>query len=411
MRAVSRASFGFVLIASVALALAACAPKKTKTVSPTAQPAASGSSSGSAVATQGKVLPAGQPVKVAVLLPLSGRLPQIGQQLMNASQLALFDLPQNSIELLIKDSGDTPEMAAQAMQQALAEGAQLALGPLFGNQVRSAANVARGGNVNLIAFSNDTRQLDGYSFLMGLTPTAQAERVVSYAVNQGFGQVAVLAPDTDFGRQAAQGAQSGAFSAGGQIVSTVFYPAQQLDITNEIRTLTGPYQALFLPDAHGRMLVLGSALASEGITPESTKLLGSTLWNNGALTGEPNLRGAWFPSVNPQTYNNFVARYQEAYGATPQPIAAVAFDAVTLAGYLTRQALSGQVNGATTTPGQWVGLDRNSILNPSGFRGADGIFRFQQNGAVQRGLAIMQIESGGFTIVAPAPNSFQAVTN
>lgn len=344
-------------------------------------------------------------------MPLSGRLPQIGQQLMNASQLALFDLPQNSLELLIKDSGDTPEMAAQAMQQALNEGAQLALGPLFGNQVRAAANVARGGNVNLVAFSNDVRQLDGYSFLMGLTPTAQAERVVSYAVGQGFGQVAILAPDTDFGRLAAQGAQSGASNAGGQVVSTVFYPAQQLDITNEIRALTGPYQALFLPDAHGRMLILGSTLASEGITPATTKLLGSTLWNNGALTAEPNLRGAWFPGVNPQTYNNFVARYQEAYGATPQPIAAVAFDAVTLAGYLARQALSGQVNAATTTPGQWVGLDRNSILNPSGFRGADGIFRFQQNGAVQRGLAIMQVDAGGFTMIAPAPNSFQAVTN
>ncbi len=410
MHAVSRASFSFVLLATAALALGACTPKQTKSVSSTAQPATSTTSSSTAT-TQGRVLPAGQPVKVAVLLPLSGRSPQIGQDLMNASQLALFDLPQNSVELLIKDSGDTPEMAAQAMQQALSEGAQLALGPLFGNQVRAAGNVARSGNVNLIAFSNDTRQLDGHSFLMGLTPAAQAERVVSYAVGQGFGQVAVLAPDTDFGLQAAQGAQTGASSAGGQVVSTVFYPAQQIDITNQIRAVTGSYQALFLPDAHGRMLILGSTLASEGITPETTKLLTSTLWNNGALANEPNLRGAWFPGVNPQAYNNFVARYREAYAATPKPIAAVTFDAVTLAGYLARQALSGQANATTATPGQWVGLDRNSILNPSGFRGADGIFRFQQNGAVQRGLAIMQIEAGGFTMVEPAPNSFQAVTN
>ncbi len=410
MRAVSRATFGFVMVATAALALAACQSKQTRSVSATAQPATTTATS-SATASQGRTLPAGQPVKVAVLLPLSGRLPQIGQQLMNASQLALFDLPQNSVELLVKDSGDTPEMAAQAMQQALSEGAQLALGPLFANQVRAAGNVARSGNVNLIAFSNDTRQLDGYTFLLGLTPAEQAERVVSYAVQQGFASVAVLAPDTDFGRLAAQGAQTGAAASGGQVVSTVFYPAQQLDIGNEIRSLGGPYQALFLPDAHGRMLVLGSALATEGITPETTKMLGSTLWNNGSLTSEPNLRGAWFPSVNPQTYNNFVARYQEAYAETPQPIAAVAFDAVTLAGYLARQALAGQVNAATTTPGQWVGLDRNSILNPSGFRGADGIFRFQQNGAVQRGLAIMQIEPEGFTVIAPAPSSFQTLTN
>ncbi|GAB5468911.1 MAG: penicillin-binding protein activator [Rhodospirillales bacterium] len=345
------------------------------------------------------------------MLPLSGRLPQIGQQLMNASQLALFDLPQNSIELLIKDSGDTPQSAALAMQQAVAEGAQLALGPLFGAQVRSASNVARSANINLVAFSNDLSQLDGNAFLLGITPDSQAERVASYAISQGYGQIAILAPDTDFGRLSVQGARAAAQSGGGQIVSTVFYPPQQLDITPQIASLVGPYQALLVPDAHGRMLVLGPSLMAAGITPETTKLLGSALWNNPSLLNEPSLQGAWFPGVNPQSFASFAGRYQEAYGAPPLPIASIAFDAVTLAGYLARRALAGEANAARATPGQWVGLDRNSLLDPSGFSGVDGIFRFQQNGAPQRGLAVMAIDPTGFAVVSPAPTSFQVLTN
>ncbi|MBC6417106.1 MAG: penicillin-binding protein activator [Rhodospirillales bacterium] len=435
MRAASRASLSLIFTACAALAFAACTPQKTRTVSTTAQATAASktadplldkitgktagkltSKGGTAPAVpQGRILPAGQPVKVAMLLPLSGRLPQIGEQLMNAAQLALFELPPNSLELLIEDAGDTPEMAAQAMQRALHEGAQLALGPLLARQVRPASNVARSGNVNLIAFSNDTRQLDGYAFSMGLTPAAQAERVVSYAVAQGYGQVAILAPDTDFGRQSAQGAQNGAVSAGGRIVSTVFYPAQQIDITESIRSLAGPYRALLLPDRHDRMSSLAPALGSEGITPATTRFLGSGLWHSNALLTEPNLQGSWFPTADPQTYNSFAARYREAYGSTPQPLAAMAFDAVTLAGYLARQIAgqtqARQARAATATPGQWVGLDRNSLLNPAGFSGVGGIFRFRTDGAAQRGLAILQIDPDGFSIAAPAPAAFPALTN
>ncbi len=408
MRSVTKASLGIAFLAAAVLALSACQPQQTRTVSPTAQAT---TPTPQAPTTQGRVLPAGEPVKVAVLLPLSGRLPQVGQQLMNASQLALFDLQQNSVELLIKDSGDTPQMAAQAMQQALAEGAQLALGPLFGSQIRSVSNVARTGNVNVISFSNDTRQLDGYAFLLGITPKSQAERVVSYAISQGYRDIAVLAPETDFGRQSLEGAQAAAARRGGQVVSSAFYAPEQLDVTGAIRTLTGPYQALLVPDAHGRMLILGPSLAAEGITPETVKLLGSSLWNNPALLAESNLQGAWFPGVNPQDFASFASNYQGAYGDYPLPIASVAFDAVTLAGYLARQALSGQVNAATTTPGQWVGLDRNSILSPNGYNGVDGIFRFSQDGSVQRGLAVLAIDAGGFMVVSPAPNSFDALTN
>ncbi|MEO1191589.1 MAG: penicillin-binding protein activator [Pseudomonadota bacterium] len=396
-------------MATVALALAACAPQQTRTTSATAQ--AVSTPAQAPVQTQGRLLPVGQPAKVAVLLPLTGRLPEIGQQLMNASQLALFDLPANSVELLIKDTGDTPQGAAVALQQAVAEGAQFAVGPLFGGQVRAASTVASQAQINLVAFSNDLSQRDGYAFFLGVTPTAQAQRVVSYAMQQGFTQVAVLAPDTPFGRLSVDGATAAAVANGGQIVSTVFYPPQELDLTAQIRALNPGYQALLVPDAHGRMLILGPSLVSEGITPTTTKLLGSALWNNPSLLTEPSLQGAWFPSSNPQSFNSFAGRYQEAYGAPPLPIAAVAYDAVNLAGYLAGQAQSGQADAALATPGQWVGLDRNSLLNPSGFRGVDGIFRFEQNGATQRGLAVLAIDPTGFAVVSPAPTSFQPLVN
>jgi branched-chain amino acid transport system substrate-binding protein len=48
-----------------------------------------------------------------------------------------------------------------------------------------------------------------------------------------------------------------------------------------------------------------------------------------------------------------------------------------------------------------------AITNPSGFVGVDGIFRFQPDGLVQRGLAVLEIQRQGTKTVSPAPETFE----
>jgi len=43
----------------------------------------------------------------------------------------------------------------------------------------------------------------------------------------------------------------------------------------------------------------------------------------------------------------------------------------------------------------------------NGFSGLDGIFRFRPDGLVQRGLAVLQVQRGGNTIIDPPPQTFQ----
>jgi branched-chain amino acid transport system substrate-binding protein len=52
-------------------------------------------------------------------------------------------------------------------------------------------------------------------------------------------------------------------------------------------------------------------------------------------------------------------------------------------------------------------FSREAILNPRGFVGVDGLFRFTTGGLVQRGLAILEVEPHGNAVVSPAPQSFE----
>ena len=73
-------------------------------------------------------------------------------------------------------------------------------------------------------------------------------------------------------------------------------------------------------------------------------------------------------------------------------MATLAYDSVSLAAALAR----------TQGPRRY---SEETLTNPTGFNGADGVFRFKPDGSNERGLAIVQISNGTTTVISPAPRS------
>ena len=90
---------------------------------------------------------------VAILLPLSGKLAEIGKPMLKAAQLSL-SVPGSPI-LIIKDTGGTQEGAAQAARDAITEGARIILGPVTSPETARVAPIARRAGIPVLAFTND----------------------------------------------------------------------------------------------------------------------------------------------------------------------------------------------------------------------------------------------------------------
>ena len=97
-------------------------------------------------------------VKVGLILPLSaaGNAGVAAQSMKNAAEMALAEFQNPNIQLLIKDDGGSPQGAQQVTQQALGEGAEIILGPLFAASVPATAQLTRTRGVSVIAFSTDS---------------------------------------------------------------------------------------------------------------------------------------------------------------------------------------------------------------------------------------------------------------
>src|SRR5438105_8791584 len=83
--------------------------------------------------------------KVGLILPLSGagNAGVAAQSMKNAAEMALAEFQNPNIQLLLKDDAGSPQGANAGAQQAVSEGAEIILGPLFAASVPAVAQVAR----------------------------------------------------------------------------------------------------------------------------------------------------------------------------------------------------------------------------------------------------------------------------
>ena len=347
---------------------------------------------GAAGAAVGETLGTG-PVRVGMILPLTqnGAPGPIGASLRNAAQLAIEEFSGPFITLMIQDDRSTPEGAGQAAQGEIGAGAQLILGPVYANDVRQAATVAKAAGKPMIAFSTDASVASPGVYLLSFLIQSYVDRITDFAASRGKRAFAVMAPQNDYGNIAVAEFQQAAGRLSAPVAVVARYtPGQPQEATAQIAAVAGQIDALFIPDQADGMATVASALAAAGI---KTQLLGTGVWNDARVLRLPQLQGAWFSAPDNAGYNALAKRYKAKFGADPTRLATLSYDAVTLAGALAR--------GSAPDP-----YSMQALTNASGFNGADGVFRFRADGLNERGLAVMEIDNNAAVVISPAPRSF-----
>ncbi|WPZ35539.1 penicillin-binding protein activator [Thalassobaculum sp. OXR-137] len=345
------------------------------------------------------------PPKVALLLPLSGRAAAVGKALRNAAELALFDVASDDFVLAFYDTASSPQTAAAVARTAINEGADMIIGPLFSDSARAVGPVAVAANVPVLSFSNDRSAAGNGVWVLGMLPGEQVERVVRYAATNGYSRIGVLAPSNAYGFEAMQAARDTAAMTGATISRMRSYtPGSSTSLSDTVKSFAASnsgssgYDAVLVPEGGQAILNLAPLMAYYDIDPNTVKYLGTALWADPSLGREPTLVGGWFAAPDPAGRKPFIDRYRSVHGSAPHGLASLAYDAVGLAAVLARQP-------------EQEKFAIESLTQPSGFNGADGLFRLLADGTNQRGLAILRLTASGFERVDPAPTSFSGAIN
>src|SRR5580700_11591239 len=379
------------LVAGGAGLLAACSSNSSyfssfsTTPAPNAQPAAT--------------LGTGQ-VKAALILPLSaaGNAGIAGPAMRNAADMALAEFNAPNVQLLVKDDAGSPDGARQAAQQALAEGAEIILGPLFAQSVSAVGQVARARNVPVIAFSTDANVASNGVYLLSFLPETDVERIVQYASSTGKHSYAALIPDNPYGIVVEASFKQAVARRNGQIVALEHYTHDKAAMAGPVRNVAQVAvraEAIFIPDGGDAVPDVVAMLVSNGVNTKKTQLLGTGLWDDPRISSAPGLDGGWYAAPDGAGYRAFAERYRRQYKQEPVRTSTLAYDAVALIAALVK------TQGAQR-------FSQPVLTNSSGFTGIDGLFRFRQDGTNDRGLAVLRVTPTGTQIISPAPKSFGA---
>ena len=337
-------------------------------------------------------------VKAGLILPLSasGNATVAAQSMRNAAEMALAEFNNPDLQLLVKDDGGSAPGAQQAAQQALDEGAEIILGPLFALTVGPVGRAARARGVPVIAFSTDTNVAARGVYLLSFLPEADVERIIGYAASQGRRSFAALVPDNAYGSVAEAAFKQAVGRAGGRVIALERYPLDRAQMQTPVRNVAqaaSQADAIFVPDGTDAVPTIVQTLTANGIDTKRVQLLGTGLWEDAQIFSNPLLDGAWYAGPDSTGFRNFSARYRTRYGKDPVRTASLAYDAVALVAALVK------------TQGRQRFSD-DVLTNSSGFTGIDGLFRFRPDGTNQRGLAVLRVSPTGGQIISPPPKGF-----
>ena len=339
-------------------------------------------------------------IKVGLILPLSGNgnAAVAAKSMRNAAELALAEFNNADVQLLVKDDGGSAAGAQQAVQQALDEGAEIILGPLFALAVTPVGQLARARNVPVIAFSTDASVAARGIYLLSFLPESDVERIIDYAASQGRRSFAALVPDNAYGSVVEAAFKQVVARRGGRVVALERYPLDKVQMQGPVRNVAqaaAQADAIFIPDGADAVSTAVQTLSASGVNMKRLQLLGTGLWEDGQVFSNPRLEGAWYAGPESTGFRSFSARYRDRYGQDPVRTASLCYDAVALVAALAK------------TQGR-ARFSEAALTNSSGFAGIDGLFRFRPDGTNQRGLAVLRVTSSGGQVINPPPKSFGA---
>tara|TARA_R110002033_G_scaffold103898_9_gene151448 strand:+ start:6138 stop:7436 length:1299 start_codon:yes stop_codon:yes gene_type:complete len=338
--------------------------------------------------------------RAAVLLPFSHPNAQVraeAESMLAGIELALFEYAGDNFLIMPKDTAGKQSVTEARLDESLKEGADIVLGPLFGANVKAIKPEASKKQVPIIAFSNDRSAAGGGAYLASISPEEEVTRVMEYAASRGVRTFAFLGPNTEYGKQVEAAMRYQAAQQGGVMVSSAFYDpsggagAEARQIASVLKSEAGRGKvAVMIPERGVKLLSVAPLLPYNGAPMQNVLLMGTSLWDDSSIWREPTLSGGVYAAPDPENLVGFKQTYKRIYGRNPTDLAAVAYDAAALS-----------VRLATDD-----NIRYNGVTDPDGFMGVNGLFRFRIDGTSQRGLAVMQINTSGPSVVEKGITAF-----
>jgi branched-chain amino acid transport system substrate-binding protein len=287
-------------------------------------------------------------VKVAILAPLSGPVPTFGVSTRDGALLAIDEwnakggVLGQKIEVVVEDSQCTPDPAVNAANKVIDQDkVKYIVGEVCSSASIPISEIANEKGVLQISptSTNPTVTVAGdgstkpYTFRACFIDPFQGLVMAKFALGQGHKTAFIMLDQgNDYVRGLAEAFEENFVAGGGTIVGKESYTAQDTDFS-AILTKVADTKAdvLWIPDYYNIVNLVGAQAKEKGVT---SAMMGGDGWDSSDLDVTA-AEGGYFSNHyssedSRPIVQDWVKNYQEKYGAVPDALATLAYDAANL---------------------------------------------------------------------------------
>jgi len=348
----------------------------------------------------------GFPVKLAIVVPLSGDVKTFGESTRDGAEMK-FDEARAlgwEIETVLADSKCDAQEAANAANKVIFEdGVKYIVGEVCSNASIPISEIAEANQVlqmsptstNPVVTVNEDGSTKEYVFRACFLDPFQGEVVAALAQELGASKAAVLYDvGNDYVKGLAEYFKSSFEGMGGTVPVFEAYTKDDADFSGILgKVSAADVDVLFLPDYYNKVNLIAQQAKEKGIT---ATLLGGDGWDSPELRVDL-LEGGYhsnhYSPADPRPMvQDFVSAYTAKYGAEPDALATLAYDA---AGILLQSIAEAGVDDPAVVKDKMAAI---------AYEGISGDITYDAQHNPVKKAAIVKIEGGKkvfFKFVAP----------
>lgn len=361
--------------------------------------------------------------RIVGLVPLSGKLSDIGFSVLSGAEVALGSLHgpgRNGATPVLRwvDTAGDPEAARREFSAAAEDRSVIGiLGPVTGEEGRSVSAAFTQKSPPTLYLGQKQILERPFLYGFGLSPAQETRALFSHLARAGISDLLLFHPENGYGKGFAGAASVAARDAGVRIAKTVPYSPEARDFKEVIRKAVGnatflrqsrskqkgmemklPLGGVVIADRWDRAFLLASQLRYYNVY---LPLAGFSGWNDEELLRKAgsSVSGAVFTvdyseAIPGSRGDRFRRDFQEAMRVPPSRFEAMGYD-----GALFLLEAFSLEDGPGGSFGEAM---RERIPRLKNFTGVTGTFQFTPSGEMRRKVALLQVELGNFVPI-PVP--------
>ena len=342
---------------------------------------------------------ANEKLKIGLLIPLSEDNQEIGQQIIKTVRMAINDINNENIEIIVKDTKSNPNNTLKSAIELKNENVKIVIGPVF---YQNLVNLDEVEDLIFLSLTNRTIGLPKNVISAGVNSTSQLNTIKKFLELNEIKKTIFLLPELKYEAEIKKGLKNSKLKTKEifeydteptkltkQIEKITNYRIRKQNLEDEITRLEQSddpnkekkikqlekrytlgkvnFDSVVIADFDESLKSVATSLLYSDVSPDKEYFISLNQWFNESLIQEESLQPMYYPSINKKNWENYKDLFYKKFKKYPNHLSLLSYDLVGLIYYLSFK------NNFLTTDIERLFKDESS------FKGKIGIFDIKNN--------------------------------